>query len=842
MSTTDFSLPSFTRYAREAGLLGQSQSIRSVKKFSGGQSNFTYLIDTGESQLVLRKQPNGNLLSNGAHQVDREALIMTGMRREGRGVVPLPEIYAIESDASIIGTKFFLMEFAPGAIYRDPRLPGLNPTLRDVVYRDMARVLARIHTVDYRNVVPSGGKSTQKITVKSFCERQINIWGQQYEKSIVNNTRVAAMDALQEWLRNNVPASSTPNANNMSILHGDFRVDNIIYNNELGGSAVGDATSVRSVIDWELSSVGVAAADLAYSCLGYYLPPTGFLKAFSMLGNGGLPDGIPTVADYVETYRREVAARGGTVYVPSVDGQEWCYYLCLGLFRIGSIAAGVFARAKQGNASSGREALVFQDAVPLLAETGLQLIKSLSNKKNSVQEVDGDFEDASEFAKDLLRRLRRFVLEEVVPAEEELTDHSLNSSGVWPNRGNRWVQPQAMTRLISLAQSQGLWNLWLTDHMASVLIKRHPQWPWERILPHGHGLSHSDYAYIAMETGRSLFGAQSVNCSAPDTGNMEIIAMFGTNEQQEMWLLPLLLGKIRSCFGMTEPEVASSDPTQLRSSASKATHTANGWVVNGRKWWTTGACDERCAVCIFVATTSVSGPAHQRHSFFLIPMDTPGVTVVRPLTVFGYDDAPQGHAETLFENVLLSSDALLFKEGHGFALAQNRLGPGRLHHCARLVGHSERALLEAVKRGSTRKAFGKALLDLGGNEEKLARCRVALNQAKLTVLTAAKELDLRDKQAIPKLRPQALEALAVCKIAVPRATEECLDFAVQIHGGGGLSSDHTLAAMWAAARTLRLVDGPDEVHLRTLSKMERKKGNVPASGGKQQPGVGRSRL
>jgi acyl-CoA dehydrogenase len=220
-------------------------------------------------------------------------------------------------------------------------------------------------------------------------------------------------------------------------------------------------------------------------------------------------------------------------------------------------------------------------------------------------------------------------------------------------------------------------------------------------------------------------------------------------------------------------------------------------------------------------------------------MDAPGVEVVRPLMVFGYDDAPHGHAETAFTNVRLGDDALLWKEGHGFALAQNRLGPGRLHHCARLVGHSERALRETVRRGTLRQAFGKSLLDLGGNEERLARCRVALNQARLTVLTAAAELDLRDHHPGSKLRPKALEALAVCKIATPRAAEECLDLAVQIHGGGGLSSDHPLAAMWAAARTLRLVDGPDEVHLRTLAKMERKREKKALQ---VHPGVGNPRL
>ena len=263
-------------------------------------------------------------------------------------------------------------------------------------------------------------------------------------------------------------------------------------------------------------------------------------------------------------------------------------------------------------------------------------------------------------------------------AEQALTDHSLLSSGVWPERGDRWVIPPLKHALTEKAKERGLWNLWLTDHMAVNLRKAHPHWPWESILPHKRGLSHEDYAYIAIETGRSLYGAEAVNCMALDTGNMEILAMFATPEQQERWLLPLLLQQTRSCFGMTEPHVASSDPTQLSSTAIKAAGGGGeeggggGWVVNGRKWWTTGACDERCAVCIFVATTSTTGPAHQRHSFFLIPMSAPGVSVVRPLTVFGYDDAPHGHAETAFQGVKLAPSPCSGRRD-SFLLAQNRL-------------------------------------------------------------------------------------------------------------------------------------------------------------------------
>ena len=850
--TTEFDVEALARYLGRWGLIKRGSKINEITKFSHGQSNPTYLLTASNSKtMVLRKQPPGALLSK-AHQVDREARVMNSFAIDGR--VPVPRIFVVESDTNVIGTKFYVMEFVQGVIYRSPSMPGESPLRKRLVYEGLARVLANIHTTDADSVMAAIGSTIpDDITTKSFCLRQVKLWGEQYRQSVVNGERFASMDLLGAWLQQNAPEDKPGVKCPVSFLHGDFRLDNVIFSED-------DDAKIKAVLDWELSSVGNPVADLAYCCLGYYLPPTGFLSSFSLFTQdptssergAGVSEGIPSVAQFVECYRRELVSSGGTFVVPRVDSKEWCYYLSLGLFRIGAICGGVYARAVQGNASSGPQALMFREAVPLLATTALGLIESMTgesveNSKRSGSDNGGnrssssgneiEWEGASDACQGLLRRLRAFLDEEVIPAEQTLTNHSLQSTGVWPQRGDRWIIPSTKHELAEKAKERGLWNLWLTDHMAKSLRRAHPQWPWEQILPHKTGLSHEDYAFIAIETGRSLYGAEAVNCMAPDTGNMEILALFATAEQQERWLLPLLLQQTRSCFGMTEPHVASSDPTQLSSTAVKVEEGA--YVINGKKWWTTGACDERCAVCIFVATTATRGPAHERHSFFLVPMDAPGVTVVRPLTVFGYDDAPHGHAETSFEGVRVGAEALLGKEGQGFLLAQNRLGPGRLHHCARLVGHSERALHEVVRRGSSRKAFGKSLLELGANEETLARCRVALNQAKLSVMAAARELDLREKQTTPKLRPRALEALAVCKIAAPKAAEQCLDFAVQIHGGGGLSSDHPLAAMWAAARTLRLVDGPDEVHLRTLSRMEQRKYEKRQ---RAQPGVGKPRL
>lgn len=361
--------------------------------------------------------------------------------------------------------------------------------------------------------------------------------------------------------------------------------------------------------------------------------------------------------------------------------------------------------------------------------------------------------------------------------------------------GDRWKSPPIMEELKKKARAQGLWNLFLP--------KAH----------HDDGLTNYEYGQICEIMGRSPIGPESFNCSAPDTGNMEVILKYGTKEHQKEWLEPLMDGKIRSCFAMTEPAVASSDATNIRAEIKRD---GDHYVINGRKWWTSGANDHRCKISIFMGQTDPNADAHKRQSMILVPMETPGVKVLRHLNVFGYDDAPHGHAEVVFENVRVPASNILLGEGRGFEIAQGRLGPGRIHHCMRAIGSAERALELMCQRSVSRTAFGKKLAEHSVNKHWIAESRMDIDQARLLTLYAAHKMDeLGNKEARAEI--------AMIKVVAPNMTQRVIDRAIQMHGGAGVSPDFPLAKAWAGNRTLRLADGPDEVHRETIAKMELKK-------------------
>jgi acyl-CoA dehydrogenase len=391
-------------------------------------------------------------------------------------------------------------------------------------------------------------------------------------------------------------------------------------------------------------------------------------------------------------------------------------------------------------------------------------------------------------AEELKKRVAAFLEEHILPAEPVY--HRMVEES-----GDRWTVPPIMDELKKKARAAGLWNLWVP--------KAHDP----------NALSTLEYATLCEIMGRSPIGAEPFNCSAPDTGNMEVLIRYGTPEQKKQWLEPLLEGKIRSCFAMTEPAVASSDATNIRAEIKRD---GDHYVINGRKWWTSGAADKRCKVAIFMGQTNPEAAPHQRQSMIIVPIDAPGVKVLRALSVFGYDDAPHGHAEVEFKNVRVPATNLLLGEGRGFEIAQGRLGPGRIHHCMRLIGVAERALESMCQRALTRTAFGKTLAEHSVNKHWIAESRMEIDQARLLTLKAA---DMMDKVGNKAARAE----IAMIKVVAPNVATRVLDRAIQMHGGGGVSQDFHLAMAYAHARAIRFADGPDEVHRDAIAKWELRK-------------------
>jgi acyl-CoA dehydrogenase len=387
-------------------------------------------------------------------------------------------------------------------------------------------------------------------------------------------------------------------------------------------------------------------------------------------------------------------------------------------------------------------------------------------------------------AQTLIRAVSAFMDEHVYPNE--------SAFAAQVREGDRWQPVPIIEELKAKARAAGLWNLCLPD------------------IEYGAGLNNLDYAPLCELMGRSPWAPEVFNCNAPDAGNMETLVRYGTPEQKQQWLRPLAAGEIRSCFAMTEPEVASSDATNIQSSIRRD---GDQYVINGHKWWTTGAGDPRCRIAIFMGKTNTGGPRHQQQSMILAPMDTPGVTVNRTLTVFGYDDAPHGHAEITFRDVRVPASNLLLGEGRGFEIAQGRLGPGRIHHCMRLIGLAERALDAMRRRVSSRVAFGRTLAEQGTIRAGIADSRTEIEQARLLTLKAAYMMDTVGNKA-------ARAEIAMIKVVAPNMALRVIDRAIQAHGAAGVSDDFFLAYAWASARTLRLADGPDEVHREALAKME----------------------
>lgn len=777
-----------------------------VSQFGHGQSNPTFLLEVGHngtvSHYVLRKKPPGKLLQS-AHAIEREYQVLAALGTKTD--VPVPKVYCMCNDDSIIGTPFYVMEFMQGRIFTDPGLLELNPEDRPAIYRAMAKTLASIHTADVGLI--GLGKYGRR---ENYCRRQVDRWAKQYLLSTGEGKPDPdpAMLRLISWLRDHIPAEDSKLGARTGLVHGDFRLDNLIFHPT--------EARVIAVLDWELSTLGNQMSDVAYSCMPYFInnreSPGPEFYGF----DGGIPEGVPSQENYLADY---CAAAG----VPW-PGETWKFYIGLSLFRLAAISAGVYLRYLQGNSSGGKGSEVAGEFACYLTITALRVVEQKSalppaptwlvsgtNTSDDAQVVDlRGFKPSSRVEK-LMKKILRFMEVYIYPNEAKLSAHA--------HSDKRWTVHPLEAELQDKAKAEGLWNLWIPADSAALASKVFAGIEYftnkgSQLL--GAGLSNLEYAHLCEIMGRSIIAPQVFNCSPPDTGNMEVLLRYGSPEQQRVWLKPLLEGTIRSGFAMTEPDVASSDATNISCSISKE---GNTYVINGRKWWTSGAMDPRCKVLIVMGKSDPKALLHKQQSMILVDISAPGVHIVRPLTVFGFDDAPHGHAEIVFENVRVPEHNLLLGEGRGFEIAQGRLGPGRLHHCMRLVGAAERGIEMMRARALERVAFKRPLAQHGAFTALIAECRLEIEQAKLLVLNAANQLDLHGNVV-------ARGAIAMAKVAAPRMALKVLDAAIQTHGAAGVSSDFALAHLWASARTLRIADGPDEVHLQTIAKLELKRARL----------------
>ena len=775
--------------------LRTSPPLRVERKFSIGQSNPSYLLEQAGQRWVLRRQPPPPLLPS-AHAVDREHAIQKALRLRAPGTVHVPEVYALCEDRGVLGgSMFYTMEFVDGITHQDPALPGCSGSDRALLYAGMAQQLAALHAVDVTEIAPALPERMRpdpKRLAEPYGLRTLRVWKRQYLASCraAREEPLPAALELAALLESHPPEPEGGSASSLVIIHGDWRIDNIIFD---------DRHAVRAVLDWELSTIATAdqaMADVAYACLPHYLP-----NALSRLGLGTVgnaSEGIPSPDEFVLHYLNAKAEAEGarTAAVDSgagasvVASSRWRWFVALALFRVAAILAGVGARAKTGNASSDHAARIGSREVQ--SAIFLRALDVLGKGK----------------VHSLAHALSTFMEEHVMPAEEALLAHS---------RGHRrWEENPTVETLKLKAREAGLWNLFITPELASLAERKLKQAgvvmdaeEWNMLFP--PPISHRDYTILCEIMGQTPFAAEIFNCSAPDTGNMEVLAKHGKPAQVKQWLLPLLQGRIRSSFCMTEPSVASSDATNI---SATITRTSDGVVVNGTKWWITGAMHPRCEVCLFLGADKDARPGgsvrkSKTFSIVVVPMNTRGVTVVKPLDVFGEEDAPSGHAVVDFANVAMPPTAFLGKPGAAFAIAQTRLGPGRLHHCGRALGMAERALRLAVARARERTPFGKPIASHGGFQNDLAKAIAALDQARLLVRDAATRLDATGGDASFK---SVRAALSLTKLVVPTACLRCVDFAQQVHGAGGLNKDTILPALWVGLRALRIADGPDAVH------------------------------
>ncbi|XP_049721482.1 LOW QUALITY PROTEIN: acyl-CoA dehydrogenase family member 10 [Elephas maximus indicus] len=736
------------------GLLGtQTTGPLELLQFNHGQSNLTYYIRLANHQLVLRKKPPGKLLPL-AHAIEREFRIMKALAKAG---LPVPKVLDLCEDSSIIGTPFYLMEYCPGLIYKDPSLPGLEPSQRQAVYTAMNRALAQIHSVDLRAAgLEDYGKQG------GYISCQVSTCIKQYRAS--ETSTIPAMERLIEWLPLHLPEEQRT-----TVVHGDFRLDNLIFHPE--------KTEVLAVLDWELSTLGDPLADVAYNCLAHFLP-----SDFPMLR--GLSDcdltqlGIPTAEEYFRMYCLHVG-------IPPIE--NWNFYMAFSFFRIAATLQGGYKHSFTGKGSSASAEqtgnlteFMCNLAWDFAVKEGFRVFKKTPATKPSLRSLHTQAspqtllsitgtrsyssfpepsptcaskgslvispEGLSQPVRELYHPLKQFGEQCVYPVEQELQIHEASA--------DRWTPSPLIEDLKEKAKAEGLWNLFLP-------LETDPEKNYST------GLTNVEYAHLCKLMGSSVYAL----------------------------------------------EVASSDATNIKSSIREE----NGYhVINSRTWWISGILDPCCQLCVFMGKTDPQAPRHRQQSVLLVPMETPGIKVTRSLKVFGLEDAPGGHSEVLFEAVRMPKENIVLGPSRGFDIAQGRLGSSRIHRCVRLMGFSERALACRKARVKSQVAFRKPQVEQGTLLADITQSRVEIEQPRLLVLKAAHIMDMAGNKAAPL-------DIAMIKMVAPAMACGVINHAIQAFGAAELSIDYPLAHFFTWARAaLRFADGPDEVHWAAVAKMELK--------------------